>query len=179
MTGVTVEQALRDIYVKAPKDDICLHTLEIKHPNFAGMTGIINNSLYICKNNIDPITLRLEPNAGSLDIEFVHLDFNISHPGQGDKANPNSTLSIDNTDGRVRKLIRAQAGSTTPIKVIYRPFSSKNTQVPQVLVPPEWNASAIKNPIASVSCNLSYFDLISGRIPRVVATLENTPGVRT
>ena len=172
MPDPTVSDALAEAYALAPADEVILHTLEIRHPDFTDSIWVVANT-----ENVTATIEAAAPVRGGEAIEFVALPFAFSLPPIEPGATPEIELQIDNVDRTIMEHLDLAVSSSATILVIYRPFLSSDLSEPQMDPPPSFELSDIRVDALKVTARARTSIDLRGAFPRRLYTAREFPGL--
>lgn len=155
----TLKAALVEAYATAPSNIAVLDTLEIRHP-------MLPSSIFRVANNED-ITARLEvvPPAteGVLQV-FTAASFKMAYPAVDDSGLQQTSITLDDVDGLVRKFLEAAKAYRTAVQVILRPYLSNDLLSGPQMDPPLYlslGTATCQN--GTITVPATFVDLINAK----------------
>lgn len=160
---------LREYYASAPVGVYMFQTLELYHPRF----GISGNTHYITNSPVD-VDAMLE--TGKL-VKFSSLPFVIKLPSRDGNGRQDLSVQIDNIAADIiLELENAALDYNTPIKVVFREYTSDNLNAPGN-DPIELMATEVDANEATVNITASRADVLNKLFPSLLFTTIEFPGL--
>lgn len=130
---MSMEQALAECYASEPVDEFSLDTIELIHPAFIDNAGNQDSIRAVLANEAWDLTLEADaPLKPGQTLTFSPIPFTFTMPGFSEGEVPKLTFGISNVSRIVTQYLEQAIEQTTPITLIYRPYSSKDTSAPQL-----------------------------------------------
>jgi hypothetical protein len=167
-----MSKILQTLYASAPVNDLIIHTLELKNPDF-NVEGHVLGSVYLVQG-FDDITAMLED---ATTVTFKKSGFGVSLPQKSIKGRQDLNFSIDNVTGEVLNAIDAAIEGGEKIIVIYRAYAGSDLSAPGQ-PPIVMTATAIKANFSAVSISASFHDLVNKAWPFRRYTPSFAPGLK-
>ena len=167
-----MSNVLQTLYASAPVNDLIIHTLELKNPDF-NVEGHVVGSVHLVQG-FDDVAATLED---ATIATFKKSGFGVSLPQKSIKGRQDLNFSIDNVTGEVLKAIDAAIEGGNKIIVIYRAYAGSDLSAPGQ-PPIVMTATAIKADFSSVSISASFHDLVNKAWPFRRYTPNFAPGLK-
>lgn len=167
-----MSNVLQTIYASAPVNDLIIHTLELKNPDF-NVEGHIVGSVRLVQG-FDDVTATLED---ATTATFKKSGFGVSLPSKAVKGRQDLNFAIDNVTGEVLNAIDAAIEGGEKIIVIYRAYAGSDLSAPGQ-PPIRMTATAIKADFSTVSISASFHDLVNKAWPFRRYTPSFAPGLK-
>ena len=167
-----MSKVLQTLYASAPVDDLIIHTLELKNPDF-NVEEHIPGSVRLVQG-FDDMNAGLEDATIAV---FKKSGFGVSLPQKSIKGRQDLNFVIDNVSGEVLKAIDAAIEGGEKITVIYRAYAGSDLSAPGQ-PPIVMTATAIKADFSSVSISASFHDLVNKSWPFRRYTPTFAPGLK-
>jgi hypothetical protein len=124
---MSVSAALAEAWASNDVSGDLLYTLEIDHISFETPLRFVQGTrvpeLY------ETVSL---PVAGNPAAVFTVVDFSWQRPGQEEGGVTKARIRIDNVSRQIQEALKAAVSADTPFSVIYREYSSKDPNHPEV-----------------------------------------------
>lgn len=165
--------ALTEAYACVPSDVAVLDTIEIRHPSIP--TGIF----LVC--NEEDIVARLEPVAPATEgvlQTFTAAAFKLAMPSVDDSGLQQTSITLDDIDGKVEQFLTAAKAFRTPVSMIVRPYLSNDLLGGPQLNPPlhlSLGTSTFAN--GTATCPATFVDLINAKFLSQLYTRARFPGL--
>ena len=163
MPNEQLKQALREAYATPPTGAVILDTIEVLHDDFDPIRLV---------NNYADIMATLE--NGDI-VSFTSHSFTLGLPGDNETPSPRLSVKIENTTRELVLAIDSVVNSTTPIRLIYRPYLSTDLTTPQYDPPLSMELSNITATTSSVSAQARFGELANTKFPKETYTVEKFP----
>lgn len=169
---MSLQIALKEAYASVPSDEVILHTLEIRHPNFT-------TPLRVVKDWQD-LTAKLEVdapvNAGEY-VTFLGLAFEFVPPSSTTQASPEVQITLDNVSREIGLALESAIESMQKISLTYRPYLLSDLSMPQMS--PPLNMTVMSGSINMLRATLraGFSDFANMRFPSQVYTAARFPGL--
>ena len=154
-----MSNVLQTIYASAPVNDLIIHTLELKNPDF-NVVGHAQGAIRLAQG-YDDIIATLEDATTAL---FKKSGFGVSLPQKSVNGRQQLNFTIDNVSGEALKAIDDAIEGGAKISIIYRAYSGNDLTVlgqPPIIM----TATAIKADYSSISVSASFHDLVNKAWP--------------
>lgn len=169
---VTMSDALKEAYSTAPPTVAELITIEIYHTSWASPLRFVRDRV--------GLTATLEddaPNDPGDDVVFQPFNFDFQLPRRGD-GRQSLSLTFDNSTRYLMDYLETLDLSTSsPARVIYRPYLSSDLTVPAMSPVLKLVVQAIQADNKKVVLTCGYADFANRKFPRVLYTVESFPGI--
>jgi hypothetical protein len=161
----SLREAIQEAFAIAPVNKVILHTLEITQNG-------VQDPVYIVQSR-RPIVAKDESGNSRL---FQPVGFNFNLPAATEEGFRSIDIAIDNVGRAVSDFIhKAIEDSTTPVRLIYRPYLSDNLEEPQMNPPLELWLKEIQVTAQQVLGRASFMDLVNRKFPSELFTRERFP----
>lgn len=161
-----LDEAIREAYSSAPVDEVILHTLELRHPDFEDENGNPAH-LRIVADGQD-FSAKLEATApadAGATVLFKACPFNFTRPEQSEQPLPEAELSIDNVAREMVPQLDRTLETTIPIKLVYREYLASRAAIGPSFVITDLQAKTVNVGTFRVVGRVGFFDLVNGRFP--------------
>lgn len=172
MPDATLTAALQEAYASAPSDEVVLHTLEIRHPDFATPIRVVRDHANF--------TAYLEddaPEDPGAEVTFVAFPFDFILPDVSKTAVPEIEIILDNISGELLGYLDAAAQSADLIEVTYRPYLASDTSGPQMDPPLTLVVREVEADVFRVRARAGFGELGNRKFPAEVYTASRFPGL--
>lgn len=167
MPNASLTTAIKEAYASAPADKYIIHTLEFRQ------TGV-QNSVRIARSHFDITAVDEDSNT----VVFSAGQFTIGLPSSTDEGVISTSISISNIDNAVGAFLETARSSTTPSKVIYRPYMSDDLTTPAWSPPLSLFIRNAQITRMQVQVEANMADVVNSRFPSIYYTREKFPGLR-
>lgn len=179
MPDPTLSEAWKEAAALAVDGEEPIDTLEIRHPDFVDDDGN-PDSIWITTNQED-VTAPVEDDApvkGGEDVVFRSFGFTFRLARVEPGVAAEMEISVDSTDRRIVRALKAAATSSVQIVMCYRPYLSNDLEDgPQMIPPPTFVLSkAAVDSLRTTGRARVAIDL-AGPFPRHVFTAIEYPGL--
>jgi hypothetical protein len=178
MPDPSVSEALKEAYAVAPDDEVIIHTLELRHPNFVDEEGN-PDSIWVTTNEED-IAATLEvgaPVKGGETVTFLSFPFQFRLAPIENSAAQELELAIDNVDRRIIQNLDLAMASATKIEMCYRPYLASDLSEPQMDPAPTYTLSQAKADGLTVRGRARVGINLNVKFPREVYTAAKFPAL--
>lgn len=200
MPDPALSAAIQEAYASAPSGVIILHTLEIRHPDFAAPIRVVRNfadaESWVALGGTDVSTVLDAMDAAARDlvglvakledsapadagayVAFLGLAFDFDLPPVESLAVPEITVTIDNVDRRITDALEGASTSENSVEVTYRPYLSNDISGPQMDPPITLILSEVKADLYKVTAQARMMDIGNKKFPSEVYTRKRFPGL--
>lgn len=129
-------QAWKEAAASAPENEVMLHTLEFRHPNFIDEVGQPTAIRVVLDH--DDLEAKLEPgaplNPGEY-VTFIAFSFELTLPETRIAASPELVISMDNVSAEIEANLALATASPYKVEVTYRAYLSTDQSGPQNVPP--------------------------------------------
>ncbi len=179
MPDPALKDAIKEAYAVAPADDVILHTLEFRHPDFEDDEGN-PTSIFVVRDHVD-LVARLEaaaPIKGGEMVTFVALSFELDQPPVDSAPAPEVSITIDNVDRRIVQALDDAATSQDQIEVTYRPYLASDLEGPQMDPPMTLVLTEAHADVMVVNARARMMDIGNKAFPGELYTASRFPGLK-
>ncbi|HAJ72428.1 MAG TPA: transcriptional regulator [Methylophilaceae bacterium] len=178
MPDPTMSEAWKEALASAPEGEVCLHTLEFRHPNFKD----ISNNLMAIRVVLDhqDLSAVLEAdaplNAGQT-VVFTKMAFGLELPPLESISAPELKIVMDNVSQDIEYYLALATASPYPVEVTYREYLNTDLSGPQNNPPLNFT---LKNPQADdfqITATASTSDVGNRQFPNEDYTSKRFPGL--
>ncbi|MEW5730017.1 MAG: DUF1833 family protein [Pseudomonadota bacterium] len=179
MPDPNLDQAIKEAYAVAPKGQVVIHTMELRHPDFRDDNG--NPVAVRVVRAFKDLQARLEADApmnpGEV-VTFTALAFEFQEPELGTGPVPEMPVSMDNVGKTISDQLELAAVSQHKVEVTYRPYLSTQLDVGPKYNPPIHLVltEVIVTP-PRVSAKARMENAADKAYPQDVYTVERFPGL--
>ena len=163
MPNTQLSTAIREAYANPPAGVVILDTIEVLHDDFDPIRLV---------NNYADITATLE--SGDV-VVFTSHSFTLGLPGDNETPSPRLTIKIENITRDLLLAIDGVVDSTTPIRLIYRPYLSTDLSTPQYNPPLSMELSNISATVTTITAQARFGELANTKFPKETYTVEKFP----
>jgi hypothetical protein len=178
MPNPALTQAIKEAYASAPSDQIILHTLELRHPEFLDDSGN-STAIRVVRDHLD-LFARLEDGApiqGGETVRFVAMGFELDLPPVDTMPVPEISVTLDNVSREIVRNLDAAAESQSVIEVTYRPYLSSDLEGPQMDPPIHLVLTEVEADIFRVTGRARMLDIGNKAFPGLIYSAKSFPGL--
>ena len=172
MPNSALSDAIAEAYASAPTNEVILHTLEFRHPNFTQPLRVVNDHA--------DLNATLEANAPEdpgAEVTFVAFSFRFKLPDVQKTGMPEIEIEIDNVSREVLAYVDQAANSADLIEVTYRPYLASDTSGPQMDPPITLVLQSVDADIFAIRARASFGDYGNRRFPGQWYDAQRFPGL--
>lgn len=175
---MSYEQAIAEAYAAAPVDEVALHTLELRHPEFIDDNG--NSTAIRVVAGYESYSLKLEADAPMNPNEYVSfkdLAFSMELSGFGENEVPYIKITLTNVSREITKYLEMAIATLDPIQVTYRPYLASDPSTPQMNPALNMTLSNVDVDVFQVTGQANLEDVHNWPFPNRKYTPNDFPGL--
>ena len=172
MPDFTLEDALEEAYASAPTEEVVLHTLEIRHPDFTQPIRVVRDH--------QDFTAYLEadaPENPGEEVTFIAMAFDFTLPEVTKSTSPEIEIGLDNVSGEITAYLDLAANSPDLIEVTYRPYLASDPSGPSMNPPLTLTIRSVTADIFRVKAVAGFADLANKKFPAQTYDTERFAGL--
>lgn len=172
MPDFTLSDALEEAYSSAPAEEVILHTLEIRHPDFTQPIRVVRDH--------HDFTAYLEadaPENPGEEVTFIAMAFDFKLPEVTKSTSPEIEIGLDNVSGEIIEYLDIAAQSIDLIEVTYRPYLASDRSGPSMNPPLTLTIRSVTADVFRVKAIAGFADLANRKFPNQVYDTERFAGL--
>lgn len=172
MPDFSLEDALEEAYASAPTEEVVLHTLEIRHPDFTQPIRVVRD--------YHDFTAYLEadaPENPGEEVTFIAMAFDFTLPEVTKSTSPEIEIGLDNVSGELAAYLDTAANSADLIEVTYRPYLASDPSGPSMNPPLTLTIRSVTADIFRVKAVAGFADLANKKFPSQTYDTERFAGL--
>lgn len=165
-----VSAALTEAYAANDVSGEVLFTIEIDHITLEAPLRFVQGRFV--KGVYETRTLPVPGNPAAV---FTVVDFSCQLPGQEEGGTTKARIRVDNVSRQIQEALRAAVSSDQPFDLVYREYSTKDLNHPEV-----WTGlrlSKVNVTALSATGDLSYEDIELKNFPARTYDLDTYPAL--
>lgn len=160
----SLQAAIKEAFVTAPTSSVILHTLEIQQVG-------VQDSIYLVQSRRG-ITAYTDESTAHY---FEPVGFQFALPPSNEEGFQSLTVSIDNINRVVSDFVEVARQSSTPVKILYRPYLSTDLTTPQMDPPLTLFLKEVQIDAHQVTGRATFMDIVNKKFPSDLYTRLRFP----